>query len=134
MNTKKTNLKLILELLNMTSKDLAAMLTAERDNGGKTSEATVSRWVTGKNVTPAGVKLYLKARLFNLLKDTGHPIDSIDSEIKRIEGCIVQAKVELAKHEAALTEANKVKTILELDLWEEVGEQLPGKIKRPYKL
>lgn len=61
-------LKRCLQALKLTSKELANLLSSERVDGQKTSEATVSRWVTGATPCDPGVRLYLKTRLVELAK------------------------------------------------------------------
>jgi len=55
-----------LQILKLTNLDLAELLTLEREDGQKTSAATISRWATGTTPLDAGVRLYLKIRLKEL--------------------------------------------------------------------
>ena len=49
--------------LNLSNRDLACLLTAARHDGQATSQATVSRWMTGATSMDPGVLLYLTSRL-----------------------------------------------------------------------
>jgi hypothetical protein len=52
-----------MQLLNMTNRELANRLSSVRVDGQKTSETTVSRWMTGATPMDPGVLLYLTAEL-----------------------------------------------------------------------
>jgi len=68
--------KRCLQVLKLTNKELARLLSQEREDGQNTSEATISRWATGATPVDPGVKLYLKNRLIALAKNMpARPLD-----------------------------------------------------------
>jgi hypothetical protein len=58
--------KRALKALGMTNRDFAQLLTSVRHDGQSTSQATVSRWMTGATPIDAGVLLYFTDRLRQL--------------------------------------------------------------------
>ena len=59
-----------LQILKLTNLDLAELLTLEREDGQRTSPATISRWSTGTTPVNPGVRLYLKSRLKELAESS----------------------------------------------------------------
>lgn len=74
---QRTQLQRALDALDMTSADLARALTGERTDGRSTTKATVSRWVTEKDPTPAGVRLFLKRLLVERGRDRPPLLDGL---------------------------------------------------------
>lgn len=80
-----TYFKRCLQALKLTNKDLANLLSSEREDGQKTSEATISRWATGVSPIDPGVRLYLKTRLFELAEKS--PPRPAHTQLIGVGGC-----------------------------------------------